>query len=317
MLLVSMPTVSGVRWGTLIAAFDLRAVERRAAWARLALAFAALGLAAVLALVLYAGLSRMVVRPIRKLATAAEAIQKGDLGARVGLRRDDELGRLGHVFDQMAGEIESYTHELEAKVAERSAEVQRKNVDLELLNHQLRNAVAELARLARIDALTNVHNRRHFAEVLEQEVARQGDRPTTLLMVDVDHFKRVNDTHGHLCGDAVLREIAVLLGRGLRGADVLTRYGGEEFAAILPDTGVQRGAEVAERLRVAIGNHDFQPATMRPIGRITVSIGVSCHPQQADSAESLIGRADEALYAAKGAGRDRVVTWRTGLPARS
>jgi diguanylate cyclase (GGDEF)-like protein len=314
-LLVSMPAVSGLRWGTLVAAFDLRPVEVRTAWARRALAGFSLALAAVLALVLYLGLSAMVVRPVRVLADAAAAIQRGNLGARARLNRADELGRLSLVFDRMADEVESATQALEAKVAERSAEVVRKNEQLEELNHQLQRAVSELARLARTDALTNVHNRRHFAEVIEHEVARQATTVTTLLMVDVDHFKRVNDAFGHPIGDVVLREIAMILSRGLRGADVLTRYGGEEFAAILPETGGEQGMEVAERLRLAIEKHDFAAATRRPVGTVTVSIGVASHPQHGESPEELISAADRALYAAKASGRNRTVLWEPTMTA--
>ncbi len=312
-LLVSMPAVSGLRWGTLVAAFDLRPVQVRTAWARRALAGFSLALAVVLALVLYVGLMRMVVRPVRVLADAAAAIQQGNLSARAGLQRSDELGRLSLVFDNMADEVERATQSLEAKVAERSAEVRRKNGELEELNHQLQKAVAELARLARTDALTNVHNRRHFAEVIEHEVAQSSTRTTTLLMIDVDHFKRLNDAFGHPCGDVVLREIATILSLGLRSADVLTRYGGEEFAAILLETGPEQGMEVAERLRHAIESHDFAAATGKPVGQVTVSLGVATHPLHASTPEELIGRSDEALYLAKAAGRNKVVLWTASL----
>lgn len=309
-LLLSMPAVSGLRWGTLAAAFDLTPVEARIAWTRKTLAVLSLAFAAVVALALYVGLSRLLVQPVRTLAAAASAIQRGQLDARARLSRNDELGQLAAGFDQMASEIQSQTESLERKVAERSAEVQRKNEQLEAVNQQLQIAAEELARLARIDALTGVHNRRHFAQTLQAEAA--GPAQTTLLMIDVDHFKRLNDAYGHPAGDVVLREVARLLSAGLRATDVLSRYGGEEFAAILPNTTRATGMEVAERLRGVLAQHEFGTAAGVAMGQVTVSIGVACLPEDAQTGDDLVVRADEALYAAKRAGRNRVETWRKG-----
>jgi diguanylate cyclase (GGDEF)-like protein len=301
-LLVSMPAVSGVRWGTLVAAFDMAPVDRRIAWATRSLALLALSLAVVLALVLYVGLTKLVIRPVQALSRAAESIQSGQLGARSQLTRDDELGRLSAIFDGMAAQIESSTRDLEAKVAARSA-------DLAAVNARLQEAVRELDRLARIDALTQVPNRRQFEEVLTRELERR--RTTSLIMVDVDHFKQFNDTWGHHVGDVVLREVAQQLGQGLRGEDVLARYGGEEFVVVLPATPAEAAREVAERLRAKIAHHDFAPATGQPVGTVTISLGLASLPDDATTAAELKERADQALYAAKQAGRNRVVRWRT------
>lgn len=307
MLAVSMPTISGIRWGTLVAVIDLTDVERSTDVAENVAIFAALILTIVLATVAYQLLLRIVVRPVRELGHAAQAIERGQWSTRAPEGRPDELGKLAQAFNQMASEVQSYTESLERKVADRSAEVQAKNVQLEKVNSQLQQAVDELAFLSTTDALTNVPNRRHFTRVLDEQVARPQTGALTLLMMDVDHFKRVNDRFGHPAGDAVLREVAAVLGKGLRGTDILARYGGEEFAAVLPDTPRETGIEVAERLRTLIAAHDFAPAVGQEIGQLTMSFGVACLPQDAANGDALISRSDAALYQAKNAGRNRVV----------
>jgi len=310
-LLVSMPAVSGLRWGTLAAAFDQGPLEARLLWSRRILVGVSLGFAGLLALVLYLGLSRLVVQPLQTLAQAAAAIEAGQLGARAQVQRGDELGQLAAAFNRMADQIQSQTESLERKVAERSAEVERKADELGRVNRQLQAAALELQRLARVDGLTGVFNRRHFGEVIEacaplREASQPAPAPVTLVMVDVDHFKRCNDRFGHPAGDTVLREVARLLGAALRPSDILARYGGEEFAVILPATPQAEGLEIAERLRVAIGLHDFSAAVGQPIGPLTVSLGVATYPEDATASAGLVARADEALYAAKHGGRNQV-----------
>ncbi|MSP92236.1 MAG: diguanylate cyclase [Myxococcales bacterium] len=339
-LSMSTPAVSGLRWGTLVATFDLRAVEADIGLVRRILVAVGLGFAGAIAVTLYLGLSRMVVFPLHKLAGAAEAIEAGHLDARAELTQDDELGRLAETFNSMARQIQSWTQDLERKVQERSAEVQRKNDELIALNARLQEAVDALARLARVDALTNVHNRRHFVESLESLVGhapaaeeaapaeppanepaadaaatQAGPRePVSLLMLDVDFFKRLNDRFGHLAGDAVLKQVAAALQGHMRQSDVLARYGGEEFAVILPGTTRVGAVDVAERLRQAIAQADFGATPVGPIGQVTVSVGVACHPQDAGTPRDLIDRADQSLYAAKSAGRNCVVAWLGGGP---
>ena len=158
-----------------------------------------------------------------------------------------------------------------------------------------------------MDALTGLNNRRHFFYLAEQEVkrARRYDRKLAAMMLDIDHFKQVNDTYGHASGDKVLQAIAELSKRTLRKQDTIGRYGGEEFAVILPETDISRAMEVAERLRVAIASCpiDISQGTVD----LTVSIGVAALDTDGNMAvESLLDRADKALYAAKREGRDCV-----------
>lgn len=159
----------------------------------------------------------------------------------------------------------------------------------------------QVKKMADTDALTGVANRRTFEQILEREVSRAGrnGEQVTLMMVDIDHFKAVNDNHGHQMGDEVLKKVAATLMTGCRDFDVPARYGGEEFAVILPSCSSKESLVVAERLRRSIGEAD------NPID-ITASAGVATFPTHASDPQKLIAAADEALYESKRAGRDRV-----------
>jgi diguanylate cyclase (GGDEF)-like protein len=176
---------------------------------------------------------------------------------------------------------------------------------------RLDGALREQQRLAVTDGLTGLYNRRFFEEVLRLEVDRavRGEGRMALLVCDLDHFKHVNDAHGHQSGDAVLVEAATRLRRALRTTDVLARYGGEEFVVILPDADAETALEVAERCRQALSG---EPIRLHSGSWITIggSFGLAAfsdNPACSRDAGSLIRRADRALYAAKDAGRDRVV----------
>lgn len=162
--------------------------------------------------------------------------------------------------------------------------------------------------LAITDGLTKIYNHRFFQELFEKEFKR-ADRyhsGFSLIMLDIDHFKRVNDTHGHLCGDEILKELASLVKGCLRTIDTAARYGGEEFAILLPETTLREAELTAERIRNGVEQHQF----MSPDGQglhITVSQGVTSYPaSDAFSRHDVVAKADSALYRAKGAGRNRV-----------
>ncbi len=158
-----------------------------------------------------------------------------------------------------------------------------------------------LEHLAMVDGLTGLRNRRWLDEAFTRQLTRaiRAGQRLSLLMVDIDHFKRLNDVHGHPFGDAVLQRVARTLAEGLRPQDLLARYGGEEFAVLLPGIEVQNAVAIADRLRRAVEASDGT--------QVTVSIGVACL-QREDTLPSLLGRADEALYRAKAAGRNRSQT---------
>lgn len=167
----------------------------------------------------------------------------------------------------------------------------------------------EVARQARTDYLTGVFNRRHFMALggAEIERARRYVSELSILMLDVDAFKRINDRYGHHVGDAVLRKLADGCHSALRSLDVFGRLGGEEFAILLPETGLAAAAEVAERLRLLLADAQV-PIEGGQVVRFTVSIGVASMSSPEDSIDTLLNTADRALYAAKHAGRNRVHT---------
>jgi diguanylate cyclase (GGDEF)-like protein/PAS domain S-box-containing protein len=163
------------------------------------------------------------------------------------------------------------------------------------------------------DHLTGVANRRAFVEAAELELSRnrRAPRPTALVLVDADHFKRINDRHGHAGGDAVLRHLGQLLSATFRQVDVVARVGGEEFAVLLPSSDLDAAVAVAERLRALVASHPvaYDGAHIA----CTISAGVAVCDGDAPRLDGLMKRADQALYAAKAAGRDRVERWRPAL----
>jgi diguanylate cyclase (GGDEF)-like protein len=163
-----------------------------------------------------------------------------------------------------------------------------------------------LEELSRTDALTGLRNRRSFDEELKMrfEHARRYGRPLTLVMIDIDHFKEVNDAFGHPVGDAVLQKVAQVLQRTTRQSDVVARFGGEEFAVLLPETPMREALQFAEKIRAAVAAEDLGTG-MPP--RITISAGVAgMSKSELHSPEELVAAADAALYRAKGNGRNRV-----------
>jgi diguanylate cyclase (GGDEF)-like protein len=166
-----------------------------------------------------------------------------------------------------------------------------------------REGQGELERLSVTDALTGLYNRRHLVGTLANEVqrSRRLRRTFSVLLADVDHFKRYNDTHGHLAGDAVLVKLAEILRKTTRGVDSVARYGGEEFLIMLLEAPIATALIVAERIRARVASEAFDG------GRVTLSIGVAEYPAHGDTPEELIASADAAMYQAKGQGRNRVL----------
>lgn len=166
------------------------------------------------------------------------------------------------------------------------------------------------------DPLTELFNRSFMQSSLERELSRakrNGHSTLAVLMLDIDHFKKFNDQFGHSAGDDVLRQVAGLFRRFTRAEDILCRYGGEEFAIIMPDITAQAAAARAERLREEVSQLAQQPRN-RKFDLISISVGVALYPQDGTSSADLLGSADEALYSAKRAGRDRVVLSASGSP---
>ena len=172
------------------------------------------------------------------------------------------------------------------------------------------NSYSKILQYATIDALTNLNNRRQFELRLGQEIAttKRQNNPLCAMMIDIDFFKKVNDTYGHANGDAVLRSVATIIKSVLRESDIPSRYGGEEFAVLLPYTHIQEAQIVGERLRKAVESHtipintdDLEEKSIN----VTISMGLA-EFNSLETGEELFQRADKALYTAKESGRNRV-----------
>jgi diguanylate cyclase (GGDEF)-like protein len=162
--------------------------------------------------------------------------------------------------------------------------------------------------LSNRDELTKISNFRHFSYVLQLEIDRQlrYHRPLTLLIIDIDDFKRCNDMHGHLTGDLVLVKVASLLTTQIRSCDFVARYGGDEFTVILPEISEKEALAVCRRIMKSIEQCEFQSFEKESIGPLSVTIGIASFPQNANDSKELIEKADRAMYAGKRAGKNRV-----------
>ncbi|GAB4252184.1 MAG: hypothetical protein Kow00109_27800 [Acidobacteriota bacterium] len=221
-------------------------------------------------------LLRGILRPVHQLTEAVDRVRRGDLDTPVEVEGIDEFVQLGHFFDDM--------------------------------RRQLRRILAQLTELAVTDPLTGVPNRRSFDLHLEGELkrARRYGEHVSVAVLDLDHFKNINDTFGHTFGDLVLREVAQQCRRLCRETDLFARYGGEEFALVLPHTPKERGVALLERIRKTIEEMTVEDPTLGYSAKVTLSVGVACFPEDGEDPETLVAEADEALYRAKAGGRNRV-----------
>lgn len=172
----------------------------------------------------------------------------------------------------------------------------------------MKDKIQSLSELVRTDHMTGLFNKRHLLFSLEQELERsiRNQQPTTLVLLDVDHFKQVNDTHGHLVGDKVLKHLAATIQRTIRKIDIPCRYGGEEFAIILPSTSTLVGVQVAERIREAIENTAIHFSDEQTL-KVTISLGLDTFNYfESTSVDQLIQNADAQLYESKNKGRNQV-----------
>jgi len=195
--------------------------------------------------------------------------------------------------------VEKARDELQTKVEERTLELMEAN--------------RKLRELSITDGLTGLFNHRYFTQALEAEYRRavRYKRSLALLLLDIDHFKNVNDTYGHPCGDLVLKGVAALLKGCLRSADVAARYGGDEIAVILPETSKSKASEVAEKLRRQVEKSSFEWEGNS--FSLTCSIGVAAVPEtNIDHWNELLDSADKSLYRAKGKGRNHVIAFNPG-----
>ena len=199
---------------------------------------------------------------------------------------------------------------------EGSPEIARKKIDYtEVVINDIARHIAlaiktpDLHDRAIMDGLTGLYSRAHFEGQIKEyvSVARRYSKVLSLIMIDIDHFKRVNDVYGHLVGDVTLNELTSAIKANVRDCDTVYRYGGEEFAVILPETSARQAQIIAERLRKTIEATAFSAG--RSSIRVTISLGVAELDPSAQSHEDLVYRADQALFAAKNAGRNTTYVW--------
>ncbi|OGR15196.1 MAG: hypothetical protein A2341_07140 [Deltaproteobacteria bacterium RIFOXYB12_FULL_58_9] len=304
LLRIAVPVVSGLRWGTLEAGIMLANLEQSIAKNRTRSLITSVATSVAVALIVYLLLSFLVIRPVVAMAEMAKRFGDGDLGARVRLHSSDEMGHLALQLNCMGQQLQNYTDSLERLVQERTTELADANVRLLEANRQL-------DRLAKTDPLTGLYNRRHFIDQLEFEIRRgaRTSRKFTLIILDVDHFKQYNDNNGHTAGDELLQRLATLLQLNLRSIDLVARYGGEEFVVLLLDTGVEQGLATAGKLQQVVAAQPFPFEASQPNGKLTISVGAAFYPSDSREARVLIEYADQALYAAKAAGRNTVKCW--------
>jgi diguanylate cyclase (GGDEF)-like protein len=200
-------------------------------------------------------------------------------------------------------------------VVKRAIEKIRLIVENRVLVEQLKQSNSHLIEMNRTlqelayrDGLTGLYNHRNFQESLTVEIERSKryQKQFSLIFLDVDNFKQYNDRNGHVKGDSLLQALAGLITQHIRSADFAARYGGEEFVILLPETGLDGAIQYAEKLRTMIEMHPFDGREQLPTGRVTVSMGISVFPHDGVDATHLIHRADEALYAAKRTGKNKV-----------
>jgi len=268
----SMRPVAGIDW-LVVAAIPTAEVYGQLARMRLVTVSIVAGTLLVAALVGYA-LGLIITRPLDRLTRAASKVAAGDLEVELIDAKGGEVGYLTQVFRDMVS--------------------------------RLRTSREELERLSVTDPLTGLDNRRRMMESLQNEVlrSRRLEHAFSVVMIDVDHFKTYNDTHGHVGGDEALKRVATVLRGALHDGDSVARYGGEEFFVLLPETAATAAADFATRVRAALEKH------APPAGPVTLSCGIAAYPVHGDSGEALIRAADAALYEAKRGGRDRCVVAR-------
>lgn len=302
-LRVSVPVQAGVRWATLIGTLDQDRIQRSVMERRWRLVASALTVSSVGLLVLLALLSVEVLWPVDNIIKTARRLAAGDWRARAQPRGAAELQALARTVNEAAHALSGTKEALEAEVARRTEELQRANERLE--------------KVALTDPLTGLFNRRYLDQTLALEITRQrrAGRPFSVLMLDLDNFKHYNDTHGHPRGDELLRRLARILTDCLRGSDVVARVGGEEFLVLLFDTAADAALVTAEKLRAAVADYSFPFGEEQPLGRVTISIGVAQWPTHGEHVDRVLEAADQALYASKAGGRNRVTLAATATSA--
>jgi diguanylate cyclase (GGDEF)-like protein len=257
-------------------------------WIELRNIFLALVAALVLVVTAVAfQMGRSIVLPLQRLIRAADRVAAGDLEVTLSATRNDELGHLTQVFNQMTDRL------------------RRSHAEIMAANEAMQQQNEVLKTLSITDSLTGLYNRSKLDSILTDQLARfkRSHRPFTLLMLDVDHFKTLNDTYGHISGDEILAAVARILLQSIRSIDYAARYGGDEFIIILTETSAELAWKTAERVRSQV--EALHPTVKGTEIALTVSLGIVESQPEDMTATEVFARADHALYEAKRGGRNR------------
>lgn len=251
-------------------------------------------------------IQRLFFRPLKKLTNHVNGIvDSGDYSRRTHVDRGDEIGCLGRSFDTVMGVVDRERNRLE----EANHALSERQTQLETIQFELENANRSLEELALTDSLTGLANRRSLELRLEQNwgMLERANQELSLIMVDVDYFKRFNDRHGHQKGDECLQRVADILASVCRRSiDLAARFGGEEFILVLPGVSSAGACEIAMRIQIAMEKLGMPHGESAVHSNVTVSMGIACCiPKQDEHIESLIKSADQALYKAKQNGRNQ------------
>ncbi|MFX4261735.1 GGDEF domain-containing protein [Pelotomaculum propionicicum] len=249
--------------------------------------------------------ARKISYPLEVLAEGADEISRGNYGFTLDLSSNHEINILAQSFNRMSTKLKEQREVLLKQISLLEAQKQ----EIAAQNEELAEANARLELIAITDQLTGAYNRRYIMREIEQELAisiRHG-LPLSITMIDIDHFKEINDTHGHQVGDEVLKEVVQVLSSSMRTSDLLGRYGGEEFIVIAPLTAHHEALVLAERLRETVSKWPFE--TTYGFLKLTISLGVATYDGKTEAypstlLEQLLARADAELYKAKSSGRN-------------
>lgn len=238
-----------------------------------------------------------IMQPIHALSSGAQRILDGHIDHQIPLPaiRDDELGLLTRTFNAMMQKLRS-----------NQIEIERDRVRLAEKNEELQSANEVLNQLSITDGLTKLHNHRYFQDHLTREIKRvsRTNAPLSLILVDIDDFKQLNDTYGHAAGDEVLISLASIMNENARESDLIARYGGEEFVILMPNTDLAGAVHLAEKIRMAVESTRLIIGDRMKPTDVTISLGVALYK---GNRREFFAEADRALYRAKGAGKNCVI----------
>ena len=258
----------------------------------------------------FLALSFIIVRPVSVMSKSLRnsVDEDGKIVGSVPVISRDEFGQLAEQFNKLSAQLNDANHRLQSKINVSDKKLIQNNRQLLKQSEDLKQISDEFRKLSVTDALTGIYNRRHFEELIktETEIAQRHGEVFSLLIIDIDHFKMVNDNYGHPCGDSVLKEVAGTLKNNLRKTDIICRVGGEEFVAICKRADKATAMDISNKLREKV------ESLTTPFGderiKVTISVGVASLNSESteEHADSLYKQADIAVYHSKKSGRNRI-----------